>query len=189
MQCHLLLKLLLHGSGHLREREGLDGTLDAAARLALATLRVSGRLVGGSTFLVSSVPIRTFIIIQAVHECAELGTRVEVHLGALALLMVINQSLAVHAFGTLGILRRRIIGEPVPDRASRATVFSFRRPDFHRNIIINDDHFDVLHGDLCVLRLKIENVVVEVIDRLVKVSNWLGENDDCDIVVSTARGC
>jgi hypothetical protein len=39
------------------------------------------------------------------------------------------------------------------------------------------------------LRLKIENVVVEVIDRLVKVSNWLGENDDYDIVVSTARGC
>ncbi|CAM6070901.1 unnamed protein product [Sphagnum tenellum] len=84
--------------------------------------------------------------------------------------MVINQSFAVHAFGTLGILRRRIIGEPVPDRASRATAFPFRRPDFHRNIIINDDHFDVLHGDLRVLRLKIENVVVEVIDRLVKLA-------------------
>ena len=37
---------------------------------------------------------------------------------------------------------------------------------FHVNIIIND-HCEVQHGDLHVSLLKVENVVVEVIDMLV----------------------
>ena len=80
----MLLKFPLHGFGPFRERKGLDGTLAAAACLARATLRVSMRLFGGSTFLVSSVPIRTFIIIRAVHERAKIGTRVWMCLVGLA---------------------------------------------------------------------------------------------------------
>ena len=63
------------------------------------------------------------------------------------------------------------------------TAFPFRHPDFHLNITINDDQFEELHVYLRVLMLKIGNVVVEVIDMLVKLVH-----DDCDMVGSTARG-
>ena len=42
-------------------------------------------------------------------------------------------------------------------------------PDFHFNIIIND-HPEVQHGDLRVSLLKVENVVVEVIDMVIKLA-------------------
>ena len=42
-------------------------------------------------------------------------------------------------------------------------------PDFHLNIIIND-HSEVQHGDLRTSLLKVEIVVIEVIDMLVKLA-------------------
>uniref|UniRef100_M4B273 Uncharacterized protein n=1 Tax=Hyaloperonospora arabidopsidis (strain Emoy2) TaxID=559515 RepID=M4B273_HYAAE len=101
----------------------------------------------GSTFLVSSVRIRTFIIIHAVHErSCSAGIR--------------------HS----GISWIHIIGKPVLDRASRATAFPFWRMDFRFHIIINNDHSEVQHGDPFVSLLKVEQVIVEVINMLVKLA-------------------
>ena len=91
--------------------------------------------------------------------------------------IVINQTSAVHAFDTLAFCGDTSSVKQFQTALAEQPRFPFR--DCHFNIIINDDHFGVLHRDLGVLLLRIENVVVEVTDMLATLA--LGK-PRCEIV-------
>lgn len=81
-------------------------------------------LVRNVTSLVPSVPIRAYI--YTVHECSKFGASVEVHLGGLNVLMIIDDSFEVPRFGSFYRLRCDIVTEIAPKRAKRANMLRYQ---------------------------------------------------------------
>lgn len=167
MQRHLLLKLLLHRAGHVRDRKRLDRTLNGATRLALALLRVECSYAGTDIF-VPPISFRKFIVIHSVHERVEPSTTVQVRLNALTLLVMIDHHLAVFPLCTIGILSFDIFGKPDLGFDRSATAFPSKR-HVHLIIINSHDLIDV-HGDLFCLRPRLEKILDERIYGIVKLA-------------------